>query len=279
MDFSLSFAQPFALTDAAAQKQEILATNREAWNFYGLQLTPEEAGMLTETAERALSAGGLVQFGSGITPRLIHWFLPAGYFGWNYAAQIAELTEAFYRIKSELQALYDGADDPECMLSDNALLDYMYKFYTSPSCAGDIAEMTAQTERIVVMGMRRLLEYRAMKRKQHAADLGDPELRMLYADRIAQETADSELEDAYAAEEYDYEYREMMHQDVFGNYARDYGEDAAEQCRGTYAEELTAILMRNPEYLLPSAAQEAEWAARVEEWEDADAAAKGAESE
>jgi hypothetical protein len=233
--------------------------------------------MLVSAAERALNAGGLVQFGAGITPRLIHWFLPAGYFGRNYAAQAAALTEAFYQIKSELQALYDAADDPACFLSDNAILDYMYKFYTSPGCAGDVAEMTAQVGRIVIPAMRRLLEYRAQKRKQHADDLGDPELRMLYADRIAQETADSELEESYEEEEYDYEYREMMHQDVFGNYARDYAEDAAEQFRGTFAEELTEILMRNPEYLLPSAAQEAEWAAKVEAWEEADAAAKEAQ--
>lgn len=277
MDFSLSFAQAFALTDAAGQKQDILATNHEAWSDYGLQLSPEDAAMLVQTAEQAVSAQGLVQFGKGITPRIIHKFLPAGYFGANYAMQIAALTDAFFRLKSDLQALYDSADDPECCLSDNAILDHMYQFYISPTCSGDVREMLIEAERVLIPAMRRLLDIRAQKRRAHAEELGDPELRMLYADKIAQETAESGFEEEYAEEERDYEYREMMHRDVFGNYARDYAEDAAEKCRGTYAEELTEILTRNPEYLLPSAAQEAEWAAQAEEWEEADAAAKGAQ--
>lgn len=267
MDFSLA-AGGFSLMTPAEQKSQILATNRDAASYYGLCLTPADAEMLMQTAQNAVRAQELVQFGGSITPLLIRWFLPAGYFGEGYAAQAAELTEAFYQLKGALQVLYDAADDPECVLSDYAILDYMYRFYTSPNCAGDAGEMLAQAERILIPAMRKLLEIRAAARRQHQADLGDPEMRMLYADKIAQETAEDPYESEYEQEQYDYAYREEMHPDMFGSFVRDYVTDPAEQhTRGTFAEELAEALSRNPAYLLPSAAQEAEWAQRAEQWE------------
>lgn len=267
MDFSLALSG-FSLLSPAEQKSQILATNRDAEAYYGLQLTPVDAEMLVQTAQNAIRSQDLVQFGGSITPRLIRWFLPAGLFGRNYAAQIAELTEAFYQLKGDLQAIYDTGDDPDCVLSDNAILDYMYKFYTSPTCSGDAGEMLAQAERILIPAMRRLLEVRAAERKQHAEDLGDPEMRMLYADKIAQESAEDTYESAYDEEQYDYAYREEMHRDMFGGYLRDYVQDPAEQhTRGTFAEELEEALRRNPAFLLPSAQQEAEWLQKTEDWD------------
>ena len=267
MDFSLA-AGGFALLTPAEQKSQILATNRDAEAYYGLQLTPADAEMLMQTAGNAIRAQALVQFGGSITPRLIRWFLPSGYFGSGYAAQISELTEAFYQLKGDLQALYDESSDPACVLSDNAILDYMYRFYTSPNCAGDAGEMLAQAERILIPAMRKLLEVRAAERRQHQEDLGDPEMRMLYADKIAQETAEEPYESEYEQEQYDYAYREEMHRDMFGSFLRDYVTDPAEQhSRGTFAEELAETLARNPAFLLPSAAQEAEWAQKTEQWE------------
>ena len=273
MEFTLSAAEQFGICGPAAQRHQILATNRDAWTSCGIQLTPEDAGMILKTAEKAMQAQELVQFGDGITPRLIHWFLPSGYLGTRYALRIAALTEAFYQIKGSLQALYDEADDPECMLSDNAILDYMYRFYVSPTCAGDTDEMLTQCERIVVAGMRRLLEYRAAQRKAAQEDIGDPELRMLYADRLHQEALPDAFEAEYEQEAYDYAYREEMRQDVFGNYAEDYDMENAVHTRGTYAEELEEALRRNPAFLLPSRAQEADWDRMTEEWESLDAAA------
>lgn len=267
MDFSLAIGG-FSLLTPAAQKSQILATNRDAERYYGLRLTEADAEMLMQTAQKAVRSAELVQFGGSITPTLIRWFLPSGYFGNDYAAQAAELTEAFYQLKSDLQALYDAGGDPDCVLSDNALLDYMYRFYTSPTCAGDAGEMLAQAERILIPAMRRLLEVRAAERKQHQAELGDPELRMLYADKIAQETAEDTYESEYEQEQYDYAYREEMHKDMFGNFTRDYVQDPSEQhTRGTFAEELAEALYRNPALLLPSAQQEAEWVQMTEEWE------------
>lgn len=273
MDFSLSFADAAPLLTPAVQKQRILAVNRTIFRQYGLRLTPEDAEMLVQTADRAMNAEGLVQFGGGITPRLIRWFLPSGYLGRNLAEQAADLTAAFCRLKGDLQALYDEADDPECCLSDNALIDYMYRFYVSPNCGGDVQEMLAQAERILVGAMRRLLEQRAAERKQRLADVsGDSEARALYADLIAREDAASAYEEAYEQEQYDYAYHEEMRQDVFGNYQEDYDEETAFRTRGTYAEELEEALRRNPAFLLPSAAQEAEWAQMTAEWEEQDRA-------
>lgn len=273
MDFSLSLHEAFGLASPAEQRRELLATNTDAWENYGLRLTPEDAEMLLQTTDRAMQTQELVQFGGGITPRLIHWFLPSGYLSRRYPMQIAALTEAFFRLKGDLQALYDESGDLGCVLSDNAILDHMYQLYVSPTCGGDPGEMLAQAERILVPAMRRLLENRAEARKAHEEEIGDPEMRMLYADRVAQEEAPSEWEDAYEAEQYDYAYREEMHSDMFGNYAADYDEDAGSRTRGTYAEELEEALRRDPSMLLPSAAQEAEWAQRVEDWEAEDAAA------
>ena len=277
MDFSLSLADSFGLLTPAAQKNHILATNQEAWSSYGIQLTPDEAEMLVSSAKKSIKDEELVQFGDSIVPRLIHKFLPSGYLGTYYAQRIASLTEAFYQIKGDLQALYDASDDPECYLSDNALLDYMYQFYVSPSCCGDCAEMQTQMERIVVTGMRRLLEYRAAKRKKAAAAEGDPEMRALYADKLMQEEEESIYETEYEEQTYDYMYREALHKDVFGNYVRDYDWDYAEHARGSYAEELSEVLMRDPELLLPSPQQEAEWEAQAEAWEAEDEAANGKE--
>ena len=270
MDFSLDFTRSFGALKPAEQQKQILATNSTAWNSYGLRLTASEAEMLMQTADRAMNAQELVQFGGSITPRLIHWFLPSGYLGTRYAARIAALTDAFYQLKGSLQALYDEADDPGCVLSDNAILDYMYRFYVSPTCAGDTDEMLTQCERIVVGGMRRLLEYRAAKRTEEQELIGDPEMRMLYADKLQQEEQPDAVETEYEEALYDYAYREEMHPDMFGNYSGDYDEEIAVHTRGTFAEELGEVLRRNPEMLLPSAAQEAEWDRMAEAWEAAD---------
>ena len=274
MDFLPAIGEIFGVLTPAEQKKSLLATNSEAWTYYGLQLTPDDAEMLVSTEKKSLAAEKLIQFGESITPYLIHWFLPSGEFGRNYAVQVAELTESFYRLKGELQALYDEADDPGCMLSDFAILDYMYKFYTDPQCGGDCDQMTVLMERIVVTGMRRLLEVRALKRAKKKAEIGDPETAALYADQIQLEEEKSRFEEEQEEAEYDYMYRESLHKDVFGNYLRDYDYDYAVTARGNYAEELTAVLMRDPELLLPSRQQEAEWLSRAEEWDALDKAAQ-----
>lgn len=277
MDFSLMFSEQLAGLTPAEQRQHILATNHAAMQSYGIALTRDEAEMIAQTGREAVSAAGLVPVGGSIIPRLIRWFLPSGYLaGQNYAQNIARLTEAFYRLRGELQEVTAG--DPSLMLSDNALLDYLYRFYVSPTCSGDIDEMLAQAERILIPAMRRLLDLRTAEKKQqdHAA-AGDPVTAALYADLIAQERAESALEQEADAENYDYEYRTGMTRDIFGNYDADYREETAMRTRGTFAEELTAALSFRPDFLMPSAEKEAEWADRAEQWAEEDAAAEGEE--
>ena len=79
MDFSLIFQPADAALPAAVQKKQILAVSSESFSEYGLRLTADEAEMLVQTEKKAVSNAGLVQFGAGITPKLIHWFLPSGY--------------------------------------------------------------------------------------------------------------------------------------------------------------------------------------------------------
>lgn len=269
MDFSLLFqAEPTAL-QLAARKNEILAVNETSYAEYGLRLTEDEAEMLAETAAQAMRTEGLVSLGRGITPHIIRWFMPAGYFGCNYAAQVAELTEAFYRLRGRLQAICEMHEEPDCLLSDHAILDYMYRLYISPTCAGDIDLMAGQAEQILSSAMTRLLVQRQAERRGSAHHRTEREL--LFADLLADEQALSAVEMQEAEDAFDYEYGSMMHTDCFGNYEGDYDDEIASYTRGTYAEELEEALRQNPALLLPSPAQEAAWAAMTEAWDEEDA--------
>lgn len=273
MDFSLGFSEQLAGLAAAGQRQQILATNHAAYSSYGVTLTRADAEMIAQTGQKAVSDAGMVAVGGSIVPRLIRWFLPSGYLtGQNYAAHVAALTEAFYRLRGELQDV--SGHDPALTLSDNALLNYMYGFYTSPTCSGDAAEMTAQAESILLPAMRRLAAQRDAERKQQAKALpGQPENALLYADLIEQERAESTYEEEADEEAYDYEYRSAMGRDCFGGSDLAYQEQEAYGTRDTYEDRLRRILNKNPALLFPSRDVEAEWADRAEQWADEDAAA------
>ena len=280
MEFSLAVTGQFSGLTAAQQQARILAAGQEAFSEYGIRLTQEDAQMIADAGKAARDAQQLVLTGPDIAPKLIHWFLPSGYLaGAHFAADTAALVTAFYRLRGELQSICDSAGNPDCMLSDNAILDYMYQFYTSPQCGGDPELMLAEAERLLVPAMHRLLAQRADEKKRRSASAGgDAVTRALYADLIAAEEAESALEQEQEAEEYDCAYRGGMRRDVFGNYEHDYEFDYAEHSRGTFAEELAVMLRKNPEFLLPSASQEAEWDALTEQWEEADSAGEGAAS-
>lgn len=267
------FSEQFAGLALAEQQKQILATNHAAYGDYGVRLSPEDAEMIAQTGQKAVSAAGMVAVGGSIVPRLIRWFLPSGYLtGQNYALNVAELTEAFYRLRSELQDA--GGHDPALTLSDNALLNYMFNIYTSPTCSGDAAEMTAQAENILLPVMRRLAAGRETERKQQTKRLSDqPENALLFADLIEQERAESSFEEEADEESYDYEYRSAMGKDCFGGSDPAYQEPEAYGTRDTYEDRLRRILNRNPAMLFPSRETEAEWADRAEHWEDEDAAA------
>lgn len=271
MDFPLLFTEQLTGLAPAQQTAQLLATNQASFRSYGLRLTPDEAEMIAATGREAAAAEELVLFGAPISARLIRWFLPSGLLtAGNYAANVAALTEAFYRFRGELQELYDETDDPDCVLSDNALLHYMYTFYTSPQCSGDVDEMLAIAERVILPAMRRLLAQRAADRSAGITRKSS-DSEKLFADRIAEYREPTDLEREAWAEDFEQAYRAAMRRDVFGQYEADYVEDPADRFRGSDAEEMERMLKRRPELLLPDRDQEAEWADMVEKWEGEDA--------
>ncbi|HBI86003.1 MAG TPA: hypothetical protein DDX71_06950 [Ruminococcus sp.] len=277
MDFSLSFAEPLLAPGPAQQKSRILATNDIAFGQYGLRLLPEDAALIYETGRQALAEHSLVQIGGGIAPRLIRWFLPSGYLGANYACRIADLVAAFYHLKGRFQELYDEAHRPGILLSDNAILDYMYRLYICTECAGDADYMLEEAERILVPAMRRLLALQsppAAKRVNPMTLSPDEQMRLLYADRLAEAQAEPSWDTDAEQEAYDYEYRETMHADMFADFSGDYFSDAYNSTRGRFTIQLMETLKQNPRYLIPSPELEDEWARMTEQWEAEDASGK-----
>ena len=282
MDFSLMLTPQKSELQLAESRNAILATNQLAFTLYGMQLTEEEAEMIVETCNQAMDEEELAEFGTGIVPRLVHWFLPTGYLGYRYAEKLASLSEVFYHIKGRLHTICEDAGETGIMLSDNAIIHYMYILFVSPACAGDIDTMAAQAEQIVCGTMQRLLTLRAKQRKAHRNVLaGDRDRNALYADLLKDEFGESDMERRSADERCADMYNTAMESlRYMGDPAdgRDEGEMYA-YTRGTFAEELEAALMRNPAMLIPAEQQEAEWDSMAEEWEEADAAAaKAAEA-
>lgn len=273
MDFSLLLSPQPTELQLAEKRGGILATNALAFTLYGIQLTEDEAAMIVESGTQAQNEESLVEFGGSITPRIIHWFLPTGYLGLHYAADVAQLTAAFYHIKGRLLAICEEAGDMGCTLSDNAILYYMYRLFTNPGCAGDIDRMTDSAEQIICGGMQRLLELRRQQRKANQSVLaGDPEYRSLYADVLEEEMRESDYELRDEEERYDDTYSGMM-EGVWDG-ATGFGDP--ERIRGDFAEELEEALRRDPALLIPGRMQEAEWDSMAEQWEEEDAAASAA---
>lgn len=282
MDFSLMLTPQKNELQLAENRNAILATNHLAFTLYGMQLTEEEAEMIVEAGNQAMDEEELAEFGSGIVPRLVHWFLPTGYLGYHYAEKLAAISEAFYHLKGRLHAICENAGETGIMLSDNAIIYYMYILFVSPNCAGDIDMMAEQAEQIVCGTMQRLLNLRAKQRKAKRNVLaGDRDQNALYADLLEDEFGESDLERRSADEHYADIYSTAIESLM---YLRDPGEDddggeMDAYTHGTFAEELEAAFLRNPALLIPAPQREAEWDSMAEEWEEADeAAAKAAEA-
>lgn len=278
MDFSLSFAEPLLAPAPAEQQSSILATNSAAFASCGLRLLPEDAALIYETGRQALAEHSLVQIGDGIAPRLIRWFLHSGYLGADYACRIADLVAAFYQLKGRFQELYKEAHRVGVLLSDNAILDYMYRLYICPECAGDADYMLEEAERILVPAMRRLLSLQASPAETQRINpmtlSPEAQMRLLYADRLAQSQSEPDWDTEAEQEAYDYEYRETMHADMFADFSGDYFSDAYNSTRGRFTIQLMETLRQNPRYLIPSPELEDEWARMTEQWEAEDAAGK-----
>lgn len=98
-----------AALDGRREETAILACNKTL-ALHGLALTREEAAMLATARTESLRKSGRVEFGGGITQRLVQAFADSPFLTReNLASTLAELTEIFYAFKNEtMDALTDG---------------------------------------------------------------------------------------------------------------------------------------------------------------------------
>lgn len=284
MDYSLLLRGEFEALAVEREQNQIQNTNQASWTTYGLALTAEDAKMITQTARETMREEDLIQVGDSITPRLIHRFLPSGLLGDSYALRVAELTEAFFHIKGELREI--TASDSDVMLSDNAILYYMYIIYISPACAGDVEEMEEIAQEVLYQTAHRIIDRREQLRKeQDEEDLPAEFYLRPDADEILRERGLSAVEEQAQREMDDYLFHENMAAGSLHPEAVwiDGEETAAYERAGAVPntdalEVLRERLRRDPQLLIPSEEQEREWEAQAEKWEEEDAlAAKAAQ--
>lgn len=109
------------------QLAEIIETNQAA-EKYGLVLNEEEAGLILEERCSTLKEQKRVEFGEGITPRIIYEFCDSSFIDQNnYVNTIIRLQEIFYLYKNEMQ------DE----ISDDELLHFMKEQFEQ-TCFGDL---------------------------------------------------------------------------------------------------------------------------------------------
>lgn len=106
------------------QAEKLLACNEQTAP-HGLTLTANQAEALTVTQEETLKVTGRVEFGCGVTERLIFAFCDSPYITQeNYEATLHELIEMFYAFKNET------ADE----VGDDALIDVMKEAFDGECC-------------------------------------------------------------------------------------------------------------------------------------------------
>ena len=113
-------------------KREILSSLEYSEQF-GLTLTDTDINALTESRHEALRRFGLVEFGGGITPRLICAFCESPYIGQDsFADTLSILQDTFYCFRREAGE----------MLSDDELIYCMVSFFDNK--AGGSAEYLSE---------------------------------------------------------------------------------------------------------------------------------------
>ena len=105
----------------------MLATNQTTAR-YGLTLSEEEAGLILAEKNRTLKEQKRVEFGEGITPKIIYAFCDSDFIDQNnYVDTIIRLQEIFYLYKNEMH------DE----ITDDELLHFMKEQFES-ICFGDL---------------------------------------------------------------------------------------------------------------------------------------------
>ena len=108
-----------------AETESILACNRFT-EKHGLKLTEEQALALAATRENTLKNTNRVEFGKGITVKLIEAFSDSPYITQsNYESVLHDLIESFYHFKNETHDV----------LSDDELVGFMKREFNG-ACAG-----------------------------------------------------------------------------------------------------------------------------------------------
>lgn len=124
-DFSLALMGG-ALTQRG-QADTLLACN-EKTEAYGLSLTAQQAMALASTQADTLKKTGRIEFGGGVTHKLILAFHDSPYISQsNYEDTLHELIDLFYSFKNETSD----------HVSDDALIAYMKKAFNR-ECRGSL---------------------------------------------------------------------------------------------------------------------------------------------
>jgi len=112
---------------------EILKMNDLSSRF-GLELTPAQAEDLVETRAATLISHGRIEFGRGVTEKLIEAFCDSQYLNTgNYAETLNELLRIFYDLKAESRdvLMVDG------LISDDGIIAGIRKAFET-ICQGSI---------------------------------------------------------------------------------------------------------------------------------------------
>lgn len=118
----------------------ILDCNRHTAK-YGLTLDPGQALALAETRENALRRSGRIEFGAGITEKLIIAFCDSPYISKDdYEETLHELTMIFYDMKNET---WDAVSDDELIRSMREAFD-VYCHGSADILAGSVMPQLAK---------------------------------------------------------------------------------------------------------------------------------------
>lgn len=142
------------------QLAKIVEANRVT-EKYGLTLTEEEAELVLAQKNNALRVQRRVEFGEGITPRIIYEFYDSDFIEQdNYADTLIRLQEIFYAYKNEMQ------DE----ISDDELLHFMREQFDKV-CFGDLEYLESTCLAVFAQAIR--AGYRGYKLSDGRGEYGD----------------------------------------------------------------------------------------------------------
>lgn len=131
------------LLNETTQLQKLMETNEMSARF-GLVLTEEDAKLMVVERKGTLKEERRVEFGGGITPKLIEAFCDSSYISQdNYVETLLRLQEIFYRYKNEM------TDE----ITDDELIHFMREQFESV-CSGDLDYLAGTCLEIFAQAVR-----------------------------------------------------------------------------------------------------------------------------